>query len=372
MVSTRTVPLLSHQPLRLLFQLAYTAGIVALLPFWIISASIPSLRQNPKWTAKQSILVRVAYALGDMNSRIRITEPLSLEKGNEGDRFRLIRPSPEDVYKGPLASEIIKPATIGGTWFPRAPGGRHLASKLVVLHFHGGAFVKGDGRTEYSGFPSKLLIERGGVDFVLSVQYRLSAYGGTNGFPAALQDALTSYMFLLRELRIPAHQIVLCGDSAGGNLAVALLRYIEEFGHDLAIPGPKCVVLLSPWLAPLDYDVSRNPNHGSDILSTTSLRWGALAYTWRVPDAASHPYITPLGNPFATTVPILINTGTAEVFYSGHLRWASAMRGVGGNMVELHEEDDACHDTFLLGERLGFEESAQSVAARVGEFIRQY
>jgi hypothetical protein len=48
------------------------------------------------------------------------------------------------------------------------------------------------------------------------------------------------------------------------------------------------------------------------------------------------------------------------------------MRGVKGNVVELHSEDSAVHDTFFIGELMGFEESAWDVAAKVSEFLHKY
>ncbi|OTA93657.1 hypothetical protein M434DRAFT_72783 [Hypoxylon sp. CO27-5] len=370
MATSAPRPLLSYRPLNLVFKLAYVGTIVIRLPIWIISAAIPFLRPHPKWTAKQTFMTRVAYAVLDIDSRIGITEQLSLEKQKEGDRFQVIKPSPEDVYKGPLASDI-KPDVIGGTWFPKAPGG-DLASKLVMFHCHGGAFVQGNGRTDQCGFLADTMVTQGGADFVFSVQYRLSGYSGLNPFPAALQDALTAYLFLINDLKIPASQIVVSGDSAGGNLVIALLRYIQEFGVQLNIPPPSCAALLSPWVAPFDYDFTGNPNRAKDFLPASFLVWGAHTYAGHMPNAMSHPYITALGNSFATTVPIFINTGTAELFFDANVRWADEMKRITNNVVELHYEDAAVHDTSLAGQLLGFDKSARSVAERIGAFIRQY
>ncbi|RYP08232.1 hypothetical protein DL764_002047 [Monosporascus ibericus] len=364
-------PLLSYQPLRLLFQLAYIAIVVPRLPYYIAVALIPSLRPNPTWGAKQTFMTRVAYPLLDATSRIGITETLTLEKGKEGGRFQIVAPSPSDVYKGLLASKTTKPATIGGTWFPRAPG-TDVTSKTVVLYFHGGAFIQGDGRDAQCGSIAKKLLEKGCADAVFSVQYRLSGYGGLNPFPAALQDALSCYLFLLNELRIPARQIVLAGDSAGANLATALLRYLHEFGAAIGAPAPRCAVLLSSWVAPLEYNMAGNPHRGTDFIPPSYSAWGAHAYAGSWPDAASDPYITPLGNPFPTPVPIFVNVGTAEMSFELITRWADEMRGIDGNVVELHHEQAAVHDTFLMGELLGFEESAWEVAAKIGEFVRKF
>jgi acetyl esterase/lipase len=294
MANSNKHPLVAYQPFKILFQLAYFTTLVARLPLWLTIACFAPLRPNPKWTAKQTLMAQVAYAFTDLKSRIGVTSKLSLQQGKEGDRFQVVDPLNSEAYQGPLKSLIVKPGPVGGTWFPDTPG-KDIASKVVVLYLHGGAFVEGDGRDEFCGFPAKTMVERGGVDAVFSLQYRLSGWMGVNPFPAALQDALTGYLFLLETLKIPSHQIVLCGDSAGGNLALALLRYLEEFGP--TIPRPRCVTLFSPWVAPFDYNTKNNPNRNSDFLPTSFLRWGAHAYTEGLSNASSNPYITPSGPP---------------------------------------------------------------------------
>lgn len=239
MTSRDRHPLVSYQPLRFFFQLSYTVLVILRLPYYATVSLIPSWRPNRTWSAKQTFMTRITYPLLDAVSRVGITETLTLDPGKEGRRFQTVPVSPSDVYKGPLASETIKPAKTGGTWFPDAPG-RDITSKTVILYFHGGAFIQGDGRTAQYGSTAKYFLEKGTADAVFSLQYRLSGHGGVNPFPAALQDALSSYLFLLDELHIAPRQIILAGDSAGASLATALLRYLHEFGSVFATPTPKC------------------------------------------------------------------------------------------------------------------------------------
>lgn len=311
-------------------------------------------------------MCRLSYVILDMASLIGITETLSVPKDKAQAQFQEVEPSAPDFYKGPLVSEHTKPTVTGGTWFPESPG-KDIVTKVVVLYLHGGAFVRGDGKS-FSAFPAKTFVEHGSVDILFAVQYRLSGYSDSNPFPAALQDALTSYLFLLTKLHIPHSQIVLAGDSAGGNLAIALLRYIEEFGVELNVPLPRCVILFSPWTAPFDYQIQTHPNFATDFLPVSFLRWGAHTYGAGLSNAAKHPYITPLGHPFTTRVPIFVNSGTGEVFDTNITRWVSEMKDK-GNTVEIHKETNACHDTFLLGDLLGFEASARDVASKAGQFI---
>ncbi|KAH9908958.1 alpha/beta hydrolase fold-3 domain-containing protein [Xylariomycetidae sp. FL2044] len=338
MTSRSDFPLLSHQPLRFLFQFTYFTYIAVRVPYYALCSLLPFLRPNSTWTSKQTFMTRVTYSLIDIPSRIGITDKLSLEQGKEGTRFQIVAPSESDFYRGPLQSNI-KP---------------------------------GDGRDATCGTIAKKFLETGGADFVFSVQYRLSGYGGMNPFPAALQDALSGYLYLLHELHIPAMNIVAVGDSAGGNLATALLRYFHEFGAEASIPTPKCAVLISSWVAPFDYHLDDSPHRGTDFIPASFPIWGAHTYAGDLPNPASNPYITPLGNPFPTPVPIFAHVGTAEILLESITRWAHEMRGISSHTVQIYYEESAVHDTFFSGELLGFEKSAWEVAEQIGHFVGNF
>jgi acetyl esterase/lipase len=122
-------------------------------------------------------------------------------------------PAPKEFYREVLEDPEIKPAVIGGMWYntPYVAGKHEVQGRRVVLHFHGGAYVVGGYRPKEGGIwgPGNLAKRFGA--FVFCPQYRLSSL--PNGrFPAALQDAVTSYKFLL-DLGIPASSIILSGDS---------------------------------------------------------------------------------------------------------------------------------------------------------------
>lgn len=72
-------------------------------------------------------------------------------------------------------------------------------------------------------------------------QYRLASDSSTR-FPAAMQDGLTAYMYLLGQ-GVSPRDIVLSGDSAGANLVVALVRYLTEEKGFLPLPR---VVIVEP------------------------------------------------------------------------------------------------------------------------------
>lgn len=387
MANTSKYPLVSYQPFRLLYKLLGAASILARLPFWVVMGLVPSLRPNRKWSFIQTLMARVLRASLHTDSVIGIgeaeTQSLTPPKG-EGDRFVVIQPSDAQQYTGPLASDpSVSPAPVSGIWRPGPPPSDAATSwKKVVLHIHGGAFVRDHPGTLASGFLSKTLLAHAGVDAVFTLRYRLSGYGGRNPFPAAVQDALTAYLYLVREVGLPPSAVTLSGDSAGGNIAVALLRYLSEFG---VARSPGRAVLIAPWVAPAacfprrpvgELRVEEMDNYGSDILPSSFLQWGVKTYApgGDVEATRDNPYIQALGHPFKAGAPVLVSVGEAEIFSTDAAAWVHEMSGYEGggvNKVEVYLEENAPHDTLLVGDALKWEDSAKRVAARIGEFIEK-
>lgn len=65
---------------------------------------------------------------------------------------------------------------------------------------------------------------------------------------------------------------------------------------------------------------------------------------------------------------MFVNAGSAELFFERITKWASEMRGA-GSVVEFYIEENAVHDTFLLGDIVGFEDSAWKVASEMAQFV---
>ncbi|MCJ1310211.1 hypothetical protein MMC25_003873 [Agyrium rufum] len=100
--------------------------------------------------------------------------------------------------------------------------------EVTILYFHGGAYFICDPCTHRPNALALAKLTRGRS---LSVRYRLAPQ---NPFPAALLDALVSYLYLLApppgsfHAPIPASKIVIAGDSAGGGLAISLLQLLLQ------------------------------------------------------------------------------------------------------------------------------------------------
>ena len=106
----------------------------------------------------------------------------------------------------------------------------------VILYLHGGGYTCGG--IEYAkGFGTTLAAKTGVRVFCAA--YRLAP---ENAYPSALDDALTSYKYLIEKGYSP-DRITLCGESAGGGLCYSLCLRIKEEGLGL----PCSIIALSPW-----------------------------------------------------------------------------------------------------------------------------
>ena len=181
---------------------------------------------------------------------------------------------------------------------------------------------------------------------------------------------MTAYNFLLHEKGVSADRIIISGDSAGGHLALSLIRYIEQ-QKDL-LPLPRALLLHSPWvdLTPAGVIVERKRNATVDVLPTALLQWGAESFTPEGMDREG-PWISPMSHPFATSVPIWVQVGTAESLQDDVLKWAQAMREVEGNLVQLLEVQEGMHGLYDVAEEWGMKKELDDVMNDAVRFLRQ-
>jgi acetyl esterase/lipase len=114
---------------------------------------------------------------------------------------------------------------------------RHKKER-VILFLHGGAYYMFSVATHRTvTIPlSKYTDAR-----VFALDYRLAP---ETRFPGQLHDAVLAYLRLVEDLHIPPENIVVCGDSAGGGLAMSLLLYLRDEKY----PLPSAAILMSPWV----------------------------------------------------------------------------------------------------------------------------
>jgi len=348
------------------------------LPFLALVYGSSRHRQDENWSYRQAFANSLLKAGLNNYTALRTRWPLSLNPHRETDRFTLIEPTSPELYKDILEDKDIQPETIGATWYPEpfSPIRRIPKDQHVVLHFHGGSYVLGDGRTSSCGFTADNFLENMPTSHVLCPQHRL-AYSPNGRFPAQLQDAVTAYMYLINQLQIHASQIVLSGDSSGGHLALTLLRYIVDFNNPSVLPAPKCSLLWSPWCdIPAARDRGewrRNKNYETEYVPPSFPAWGATQFlkTLEITDEVEK-YVAPMWHPFHLPSSVLIVTGNKEVLFEDHNRLAGNFKDFTGNedMVDLLSINNVPHDVLMIGWIMGFRKEASESTAAAGRFIQ--
>ncbi len=183
-------------------------------------------------------------------------------------------------------------------------------SKEVFLFFYGGGYYRGS--VVSSRAPAAWISKEGGVR-VLCASYRLAP---ENPFPAALEDALAVYRWLLDTGHMPEH-ISVGGVSAGGGLCLALMLAAREQG----LPLPKAAVPMSPWT-----DLTQSGNtyvskaKEDPVIEKDYLQRFAELYL-NGTDART-PFASPLFADLAGLPPMLLQVGSRETMLDDTLRFA--------------------------------------------------
>jgi phosphinothricin tripeptide acetyl hydrolase len=144
------------------------------------------------------------------------------------DRAERVFTPPSDTSVTPVGAGAVPSEWISS---PRA------REDAVLLYLHGGGYVIGSPRSHRHLAEA---LARSAELSCLLPEYRLAP---EHPFPAAVDDALAAYRWLVEDKRIAPARIAVAGDSAGGGLTVATLVAIREAG--LGLPG--AAVAISPW-----------------------------------------------------------------------------------------------------------------------------
>lgn len=189
----------------------------------------------------------------------------------------------------------------------------------VILQLHGGGYM-GAVRNAYYVFAGLYNEVSHGCN-VLTPDYRVAP---EYPYPAALEDAVASYQWLL-DKGYYGEQIIVAGDSAGGGLAMALCMYLKD--HHMPMPGG--VVAMSPWTDLTASGESYETNYERDPLFGNTK--DSLIY---VNDyAGDHDkmdcYISPLFGDFRGFPPMLIQVGSLEMLLSDSVSVAAKAREQG-------------------------------------------
>lgn len=201
------------------------------------------------------------------------------------------------------------------------------SSSGIILYVHGGAYVLGSVNSHRELIARLVMASKCNS---LAINYRLAP---ENPFPAALEDMIAAYRWLLEE-GIDASRIVFAGDSAGGGLAIAALIALRDAG----IPLPAGAVCLSPWLdlALSGRSIANNAKL-DPILSSKILEGYANYYTGT--QETTHPLISPLYADLKGLPPISIHVGTNEILLDDSIRFSKQAQQAGVDInLEIWDE----------------------------------
>jgi epsilon-lactone hydrolase len=252
---------------------------------------------------------------------------------------------PADVTVHPVSANGVK-----AEWTETPEGDRARA----ILFLHGGGYVIGslDSHRHLVAEAARAARMR-----ALAIDYRLAP---EHPFPAAVDDALAAYRFLLAG-GIQPGGIAIAGDSAGGGLVVATMLAIREAG----LAQPACGWAISPWV---DMEATGASMASKAAVDPTVQKAGILDMARLYLNSADprSPLAAPIYGDLRGLAPLLIQVGAAETLLDDAIRLAQ-VAGAADVAVDLQVWPEMIHVWHTYFPVLS---AGRRAIASGGEFIR--
>jgi len=225
----------------------------------------------------------------------------------------------------------------------------------IILYLHGGGYVEGSLASHQD---LAMRIARASKSRVLLIDYRLAP---EHPFPAALEDAVMCYRWLLEKEKIPPNKIIIAGDSAGGGLTLCTLIKLRDEGILL----PVAAVCLSPWTdLAITGDSMKEDAKLDPWLKPSELYFMAELYIGD--NDPKNPFISPLYGELSGLPPILIHVGSAEILKSDSTRFAEKAKKAGVDItIEIWDEMIHVFQAFA-----DWAPEGQEAINKIGEYIQ--
>jgi acetyl esterase/lipase len=224
----------------------------------------------------------------------------------------------------------------------------------AVLYLHGGGYVIGslDSHRHLAAEVGRACGVR-----ALAIDYRMAP---EHPFPAAVEDALAAYRFLLDSGIRPA-RICIAGDSAGGGLVVAAMLAIR--GAEL--PQPGCGWCISPWvdLTCAGASMLDNATRDPTVQKAGVLEMAGMYLAGADPRS---PLASPIFGDLHNLPPLLIQVGSVETLLDDALSLAR-VAGLADVHVELQVWPEMLHVWHLFHPMLA---AGRRAIAAGGAFVR--
>jgi len=246
----------------------------------------------------------------------------------------------------PVGDENVR-----GEWLARAD-----ADESVVIYLHGGGYVSCSPRTHR---PLTAALARLTRARVFALDYRVAP---EHRFPAALDDAVACYRWLLGQ-GVPAGAVSVAGDSAGGGLVLGLLLRARDEG----LAPPACGVCFSPWTDLSGGGPSVRLNDGRcSMFRTENIAEFAAVYLGGA--SPLDPYASPAHADLKGLPPLLLQVGSTELLLDDTRLVHRKIQEAGG-VSRLETYDDVVHGWHMLE---GIVPESGSALRRAAAFIRKH
>ncbi|MTI79640.1 MAG: alpha/beta hydrolase [Firmicutes bacterium] len=248
----------------------------------------------------------------------------------------------------------ISPVTINGIsaeWILPHKG----TKDKVILYTIGGGYVSGS-CNDHRSIVAKI-VEGSGVSMLL-FEHRLAP---EHPYPAALEDSVTAYRWLLGQGILPS-DIMIVGESAGGGLCLATLLALRDQG----IPLPAAAVALSPWT---DLKLTGDSHRTKAKVCLSPKGMSTVCSKYYVGDNdPCLPWISPLYGDLHGLPPILIYVGEYETLLDDSVRFAEKAKAAGVD-VTLNIGEGMIHCYPLLP---SFIPEAREAMSNICSFIKTH
>jgi len=231
-----------------------------------------------------------------------------------------------------------------------------ISNGRVVLYLHGGSYICGSPNSHRSLVANIAIASKARA---LVIDYRMAP---EHPHPAAVEDAVTAYKWLLSN-KVDSKHLAVVGDSAGGGLSVALLVSLR----DRNVPLPAACVCLSPWTDLAFTGESWKSKAAVDLI-IYDYKELAFAKMYLGGLDPKTPLASPLYADLKGLPPLLVQVGTDEVLLSDSTRLVDRAQQAGVNAV-IDEWEKMQHVWQFAA---SFIPEGRRAIERIGEFVDKY
>lgn len=248
------------------------------------------------------------------------------------------------------------PEDLSAEWLqPAAPA----TGDAVIFYTHGGGYISGS-CSDHRALVANLVASTGLR--LLLFEYRLAP---EHPFPAALEDTLLAYRWMLAQLA-PSTRVIIAGESAGGGLCLATLLALKDLiaGGEAGLMIPVACVSISPST---DMKLTGKPNPVKDSIEPEGMAVMCSQYYVGNNDPC-HPYISPLYGELCGLPPLLLTVGGDESALDDSVRFAEKAKAAGVD-ARLIVGQGQVHCYPLLPD---FIPESKVAMGEIRDFIHQY